>query len=211
MDQPCGPMTDATATSIDARPRDPHPLFAPEALPGPACLGEAVDVRLRPPKGRKDGGSRQSLDPRRLAEWPQVAPAPVRLCRVPRSTRRRISSGPTSSSTRRTSPAPATSRGNWPVCCPTGRSSSFMAGRRPTSACEGCISTASFLDEYPLLNPAVFGTVVRPCLADYGGFALVSGTSNGDDHFNHLRLRTESDPRWDQFIIPFSPRPGRRR
>ena len=60
------------------------------------------------------------------------------------------------------------------------------------------------LDEYPLLNPAVFGTVVRPCLADYHGFALVSGTSNGDDHFNHLRLRTEDDPRWDQFIIPLS-------
>ena len=60
------------------------------------------------------------------------------------------------------------------------------------------------LDEYPLLNPAVLGTVVRPCLADYHGFALVSGTSNGDDHFNHLRLRTEDDPRWDQFIIPLS-------
>jgi len=45
---------------------------------------------------------------------------------------------------------------------------------------------------------------VRPCLADYGGFGIISGTSNGDDHFNHLRLRTESDPRWDQFIIPLS-------
>jgi hypothetical protein len=60
------------------------------------------------------------------------------------------------------------------------------------------------LDEYPLLEPTVFGTVVRPCLADYGGFAIVSGTSNGDDHFNHLRLRTENDPRWDHFIIPLS-------
>lgn len=60
------------------------------------------------------------------------------------------------------------------------------------------------LDEYPLLNPTVFGTVVRPCLADYHGFAIVSGTSNGDDHFNHLRLRAESDPRWDVFIIPLS-------
>src|SRR5215469_12457341 len=60
------------------------------------------------------------------------------------------------------------------------------------------------LDEFPLLEPTVFSTVVRPCLADYHGFALVSGTSNGDDHFNHLRLRTESDPRWDQFIIPLS-------
>jgi len=60
------------------------------------------------------------------------------------------------------------------------------------------------LDEYPLLNPAVLSTVVRPCLADYRGFGLVSGTSNGDDHFNHLRLKVEDDPRWDMFIIPLS-------
>jgi phage terminase large subunit len=60
------------------------------------------------------------------------------------------------------------------------------------------------LDEYPLLHPSVFSTVVRPCLADYGGWAVISGTSNGDDHFNQLRLRTEEDPRWDQFIIPLT-------
>jgi hypothetical protein len=60
------------------------------------------------------------------------------------------------------------------------------------------------LDEYPLLNSAVLSTVVRPCLADYGGWAIVSGTSNGDDHFNQLRLRVEGDPRWDMFIIPLS-------
>jgi hypothetical protein len=60
------------------------------------------------------------------------------------------------------------------------------------------------LDEYPLLNPAVFSTVVRPCLADYHGWAVVSGTSNGDDHFNQLRLKIEGDPRWDTLIIPLS-------
>lgn len=60
------------------------------------------------------------------------------------------------------------------------------------------------LDEYPLLNPIVFSTVVRPCLADYRGWGIVSGTSNGDDHFNQLRLRNEDDPRWDFHIIPLS-------
>ena len=60
------------------------------------------------------------------------------------------------------------------------------------------------LDEYPLLNPTVFSTVVRPCLADYHGFAIVSGTSAGDDHFDQLRLKVEDDPRWDMFIIPLS-------
>jgi hypothetical protein len=60
------------------------------------------------------------------------------------------------------------------------------------------------LDEYPLLHPNVLSTVVRPCLADYGGFGIVSGTSNGDDHFNQVRLKYEDDPRWDFHIIPLS-------
>ena len=60
------------------------------------------------------------------------------------------------------------------------------------------------LDEFPLLAPTVLSTVVRPCLADYHGWAIVSGTSNGDDHFNHLRLRIEDDPRWDIYIVPLS-------
>jgi hypothetical protein len=60
------------------------------------------------------------------------------------------------------------------------------------------------LDEYPLLTKTVFSTVVRPCLADYRGFAIVSGTSNGDDHFNTLRLKAMDDERWDVFLIPLS-------
>ena len=61
------------------------------------------------------------------------------------------------------------------------------------------------LDEYPLLQKTVFSTVVRPALADYRGWAIVSGTSNGDDHFNTLRLRAMDDPdRWDVFLIPLS-------
>jgi phage terminase large subunit len=61
------------------------------------------------------------------------------------------------------------------------------------------------LDEYPLLQKTVFSTVVRPCLADYRGWAVVSGTSNGDDHFNTLRLKAMDDSeRWDVFIIPLS-------
>ena len=60
------------------------------------------------------------------------------------------------------------------------------------------------LDEYPLLHRTVLTSVVRPCLADYGGWAVVSGTSNGDDHFNALRLRAMEDERWDVFLIPLS-------
>ncbi|HEY1888466.1 MAG TPA: hypothetical protein VGG86_20855 [Roseiarcus sp.] len=61
---------------------------------------------------------------------------------------------------------------------------------------DGCV-----LDEYPLLNPQAFTSVVRPALADYRGFAIVSGTSAGDDHFHKLKLRAEDDPLWDCFDI----------
>ena len=87
---------------------------------------------------------------------------------------------------------------------PTGAIIKLYGGAAAYERMRGMYFDGIVLDEYPMLNPAVFGTVVRPCLADYHGFALVSGTSNGDDHFNHLRLRTEADPRWDQFIIPLS-------
>jgi hypothetical protein len=61
---------------------------------------------------------------------------------------------------------------------------------------DGCV-----LDEYPLLNPAAFTSVVRPALADYRGFAIVSGTSAGDDHFHQLYLKAQDDPLWSIFDI----------
>jgi hypothetical protein len=58
-------------------------------------------------------------------------------------------------------------------------------------------------DEYPLLNPTMMGSVIRPCLADYQGWAVVSGTSNGDDHFHELKKRAEKEVNtWDIFNIP---------
>lgn len=87
---------------------------------------------------------------------------------------------------------------------PTGGTIKLYGGAAAYERMRGMYFDGIVLDEYPLLNPAVFSTVVRPCLADYGGFAIVSGTSNGDDHFNQLRLRVEDDPRWDTFIIPLS-------
>lgn len=64
---------------------------------------------------------------------------------------------------------------------------------------DGCV-----LDEYPLLSPQAFTSVVRPALGDYRGFAIVSGTSNGDDHFHQLYLRALDDPLWDVFDIKIS-------
>ena len=87
---------------------------------------------------------------------------------------------------------------------PNGATIKLYGGAAAYERMRGMYFDGIALDEYPLLNPAVFSTVVRPCLADYHGFGIVSGTSNGDDHFNQLRLKVENDPRWDPFIIPLS-------
>jgi hypothetical protein len=64
-------------------------------------------------------------------------------------------------------------------------------------------------DEYPLLNPSMLGSVVRPCLADYQGWAVISGTSNGDDHFHELKKRAEVESeQWDVFSIPITETEG---
>jgi hypothetical protein len=60
-------------------------------------------------------------------------------------------------------------------------------------------------DEYPLLNPSMLGSVIRPCLADYQGWGVISGTSAGDDHFHELKKRAEKETdQWDLFNIPVS-------
>jgi hypothetical protein len=41
-------------------------------------------------------------------------------------------------------------------------------------------------------------------LADYRGFAIVSGTAAGEDHFHALKLRAEDDPNWAVFSIPIT-------
>jgi len=87
---------------------------------------------------------------------------------------------------------------------PTGATIKLYGGAAAYERMRGMYFDGIALDEFPLLNSAVFSTVVRPCLADYHGWAIVSGTSNGDDHFNQLRVKVEGDPRWDMFIIPLS-------
>ena len=88
------------------------------------------------------------------------------------------------------------------VTLPNGASIQLYGGASAYERMRGLYFDGIVLDEFPMLNPAVFSTVVRPCLADYRGWAIISGTSNGDDHFHELKKRNENDPAWDFFIIP---------
>lgn len=86
---------------------------------------------------------------------------------------------------------------------PNGAAITLYGGSAAYERMRGLYFDGIVLDEFPLLNPAVFSTVVRPCLADYRGWAIVSGTSNGDDHFHELKKRAEKEKAlWDIFVIP---------
>ena len=91
--------------------------------------------------------------------------------------------------------------GDLSVVFPSGASIRLYGGGLAYERLRGIYLDGVVLDEYPLLAPAAYTSVVRPCLADYGGFAIVSGTSNGDDHFHKLKLKAEGDPHWDIFDI----------
>ncbi len=92
---------------------------------------------------------------------------------------------------------------------PNGASIRLYGGAAAYERMRGLYFDGIMLDEFPLLNPSVFSTVVRPCLADYRGWAIVSGTSNGDDHFAALKKRADADiafkqekSNWAVFSIP---------
>ena len=90
------------------------------------------------------------------------------------------------------------------VVFPHGATIRLYGGGQAYERLRGIYLDGAVLDEYPLLNPRAWTAVVRPCLADYGGFAVISGTSNGDDHFHAVKLRAEEDPAWDVFEIPIT-------
>lgn len=103
-----------------------------------------------------------------------------------------------------TAPIPGVkySEGDLKVTLPNGASIQLYGGAAAYERMRGLYFDGIMLDEFPLLNPAVLSTVVRPCLADYRGWGIVSGTSNGDDHFHELKKRAELDDDWDVFIVP---------
>ena len=91
--------------------------------------------------------------------------------------------------------------GELTVIFPTGATIRLYGGGQAYERIRGIYLDGAVLDEYPLLNARAWTSVVRPTLADYRGFAIISGTSNGDDHFHAVKLRAEDDAAWDIFDI----------
>lgn len=91
--------------------------------------------------------------------------------------------------------------GELTIIFPHGATIRLYGGALAYERMRGIYLDGAVLDEYPLLNPQAFTSVVRPALADYRGFAIVSGTSAGDDHFHQLYLRAQDDFTWECFDI----------
>jgi hypothetical protein len=95
------------------------------------------------------------------------------------------------------------SEGELHATLPTGAQINLYGGASAYERMRGLYMDGAVLDEFPMLNPAAWSTVIRPCLADYKGWAVVSGTSNGDDHFHELKQKAEREPEsWDVHVIP---------
>lgn len=99
-------------------------------------------------------------------------------------------------------PGVKTLEGDLQVVLPNGAMINLYGGAAAYERMRGLYFDGAVADEYPLLNPTMLGSVLRPCLADYRGWAVISGTSNGDDHFHEVCKRAMNDPEWDFFSIP---------
>jgi phage terminase large subunit len=89
------------------------------------------------------------------------------------------------------------------VTLPNGALINLYGGASAYERMRGLYFDGAVADEFAMLDPDMWPLVVRPCLADYKGFFIASGTSNGDDHFHALKVKAELDPSsWDVFVIP---------
>jgi hypothetical protein len=52
------------------------------------------------------------------------------------------------------------------------------------------------LDEFAEMHPEVWGQVIRPALADRGGWGIFIGTPKGTNHFYEMYNRAKEDPDW---------------
>lgn len=93
--------------------------------------------------------------------------------------------------------------GDLQIVLPNGAMINLYGGAAAYERMRGLYFDGIVADEYPMLNPSMLGSVVRPCLADYQGWGVISGTSAGDDHFHELKKRAEKEiDKWNIFSIP---------
>ena len=88
------------------------------------------------------------------------------------------------------------------VTLPNGAKISLYGGSAAYERMRGLYMDGVVMDEYAMLDPKAWSTVIRPTLSDYRGWAIVSGTADGDDHFHELVKKAKIDDDWELHIIP---------
>ena len=76
-----------------------------------------------------------------------------------------------------------------------GRRISLYGADNPDSL-RGIYLDGVVLDEVGDMNPKIWNEILRPALADRGGWALFIGTPKGQNHFKELRDRAETEDDW---------------
>jgi phage terminase large subunit len=76
-----------------------------------------------------------------------------------------------------------------------GRRISLYGADNPDSL-RGIYLDGVVLDEVGDMNPKIWNEILRPALADRGGWALFIGTPKGQNHFKELRDRAETEEDW---------------
>lgn len=77
-------------------------------------------------------------------------------------------------------------------------------GADNADALRGSYLDDAILDEYADMRPSIWGSVIRPMLADRQGTATFIGTPKGRNGFFDLYRQAESDPNWFRFMLPAS-------
>lgn len=62
----------------------------------------------------------------------------------------------------------------------------ILLGAENPDALAGIYLDGVLLDEYSLMNPAVWSTILRPALSDRKGWAIFIGTPRGNNHFKKI-------------------------
>jgi phage terminase large subunit len=76
-----------------------------------------------------------------------------------------------------------------------GRRISLYTVQTISDSLRGIYLDGVVLDEVGDMNPKIWTEILRPALADRGGWALFIGTPKGQNHFKELRDRAETEAR----------------
>lgn len=76
-----------------------------------------------------------------------------------------------------------------------------LFGADNLDALRGQYSDGDILDEFADFRPRAWGEVIRPSLADRGGWAVFIGTPKGHNEFYRIHQLAQSDPKWFSMVL----------